>query len=79
MSTRRSAASSQIVESALRIVLRLWPNAAATIRPNTSNSISELPPRRFAPCSPPPTSPAANRPGTLEAWLSASTRTPPIM
>ena len=48
-------------------------------RPNTSRSESELPPRRFAPCSPAATSPAAKRPGTDELAVSASTRTPPIM
>ena len=32
-----------------------WP----TIRPKTSNSMSELPPRRFAPCSPEEASPMA--------------------
>ena len=38
--------------------------AAAPVRaPNTSRSESELPPSRFAPCIPPATSPAANRPG----------------
>src|SRR6266481_5107171 len=48
-------------------------------RPNTSRSLSELPPRRFAPWSPPATSPAAKRPGMVAASVSASTRTPPIM
>ena len=33
-----SAASSQIADSALRIVLRRWPNAAATTRPNSAAS-----------------------------------------
>ena len=46
--------------------------------PNTSRSDKELPPRRLAPCIPPATSPAANRPGTVVAWLSASTSTPPM-
>jgi len=48
-------------------------------RPKTMRSESELPPRRFAPCMPPATSPAAKSPGTVAAWVSASTRTPPIM
>src|SRR5439155_309478 len=47
-------------------------------RPKTSRSESELPPRRLAPWSPPPTSPAAKRPGTVAACDSGSTRTPPI-
>ena len=47
-------------------------------RPKTMRSESEFPPRRFEPCMPPATSPAANRPATVEAVLSASTRTPPI-
>ena len=33
--------------------------ARPTIRPKTSSSISELPPRRFAPCSPEEASPMA--------------------
>ena len=48
-------------------------------RPNTSRSESELPPRRFDPCIPPATSPAANSPGTpTAAAVSGSTSTPPI-
>jgi hypothetical protein len=37
-------------------------------RPNTAHSASELPPRRFLPCSPPLTSPAANSPGIGWPW-----------
>ncbi len=39
-------------------------------RPNTSRSDRELPPRRFDPCMPPDTSPAANRPGTQDSPVS---------
>src|SRR5205814_1567639 len=39
----------------------------------------EVPPSRFEPWRPPATSPAAKRPGTVAACVSASTRTPPIM
>lgn len=35
----------------------------AAIRPKTTISATALPPRRFAPCTPPVTSPAAYRPG----------------
>ena len=49
------------------------------LRPKTRRSYSELPPRRFAPCMPPAASPAANRPGTVDWQVSASTRTPPMM
>src|ERR687898_2397694 len=49
------------------------------LRPKTSRSESELPPRRFAPCSPPATSPAAKRPGTLEAAVSGWILIPPIV
>ena len=47
--------------------------------PNTSRSDSELPPSRFAPCSPAAHSPHANRPGTVDICVSPSTRMPPIM
>ena len=47
--------------------------------PNTSRSESELPPSRLAPLMPAAHSPAANRPGTVDICVSASTRTPPIM
>ena len=48
-------------------------------RPKTRRSDSELPPSRLAPCMPPAHSPAAKRPGTVAAPVSASTRTPPMM
>ena len=60
---------------ALRVLRRAEPGR----RPKTSRSDSELPPSRFAPCMPPAHSPAAKRPGTVDAAVSASTRTPPIM
>ena len=54
--------------------------APAPVRcPKTSRSESELPPSRFAPCIPPATSPAANRPDRVVAPVSASTRIPPMM
>ena len=46
--------------------------------PKTSRSESELPPRRFEPCIPPATSPAAYRPLTEDCAVSGSTSTPPI-
>ena len=39
---RTSAAASQIVDSALRSVLRRWPNAAATIRANSSPNMTGI-------------------------------------
>ena len=48
-------------------------------RPKTRRSVSEFPPRRFDPCIPPATSPAAKSPGTpIAAAVSGSTSTPPI-
>src|SRR5918994_4593996 len=47
--------------------------------PNTTMSERELPPSRFAPLMPDAHSPAANRPGTDDICVSASTCTPPMM
>ena len=46
--------------------------------PNTVEFATPLPPRRFAPCTPPVSSPAANSPvsGVVQ---SAPKTTPPIM
>ena len=46
--------------------------------PKTIVSVSELPPSRFAPCSPAVHSPAAYKPTTSVAWVSGSTTIPPI-
>ena len=80
--SRRSPASTCVVVDAPARRLRPGRTRRRTSparRPKTSRSESELPPSRFAPCSPAATSPAANRPGTVVAVVSASTRTPPIM
>merc|ERR1719231_602842 len=46
-------------------------NRPAT-RPNTTQSRSELPPRRLLPCTPPAASPATYKPGTALASLTHS-------
>src|SRR6185503_19552433 len=72
--TACSTSWSGIAGAAPRLPAAYWPAR----RPNTSRSLSELPPSRLAPCMPPPTSPAAYRPGTVDSWVSASTLTPPM-
>ncbi len=48
------------------------------IAPNTVELATPLPPSRFAPCTPPVSSPAAKRPSTA-VRQSAPKMTPPIM
>merc|ERR1719329_924584 len=40
-----------------------FAQSSAATRPKTTQSRSELPPRRLLPCTPPATSPAAYKPG----------------
>ena len=52
--------------------------ASPAIAPNTVELATPLPPRRFAPCTPPVSSPAANSPSSA-VRPSAANSTPPIM
>jgi hypothetical protein len=49
-----------------------------TAEPATVELATPLPPRRLAPCTPPVSSPAANRPG-MSVLQSGLNTTPPIM
>ena len=80
-SARASASAASVAAGLPPASLRVPRYATAPMparRPKTSRSDRELPPSRLEPCMPPDTSPAANRPGRLEAAVSGSTSTPPI-
>ena len=66
---RRASRREAVGRSSRRASRRTRPRRRPARRPKTSRSDSELPPRRFEPCMPPETSPAANRPGTPTARL----------
>ena len=75
----RRSLNLRVVDRCGAIVFGEFGRILARALPNTSRSESEFPPSRLAPCSPAATSPAANRPGTVDICESPSTRTPPIM
>ena len=54
------------------------------MRPNTMRSVNELPPRRLPPCTPPVTSPHANRlgmgsPASVHTCASVVMHKPPMV